>query len=120
MGITCILVSPATPKKLLDTMFSVFLPFTVIMTPGTLHSNSACLAANSHTHALSVAVAEGGAAQGHHIPTRTSVLHQNLGSSSRGLRKGLSSGEYCLWLAPPGVLSIKQFAKYACMHDEDR
>ena len=36
--LTWIFGSPATPKKLLDTMFSAFLPFTVIMTPGALRA----------------------------------------------------------------------------------
>lgn len=38
---TCIFGSPATPRKLLDTMFSAFLPFTVSMTPGALRRDAA-------------------------------------------------------------------------------
>ena len=39
-GHTWILGSPATPRKLLDTMFRAFFPFTVMNTPGALHHQS--------------------------------------------------------------------------------
>jgi len=67
---------------------------------------------------LSVAVAGGGAAKCHLTPTRTSVLHRNLGSSSESLGKAFPGENIACSLHMSCLSSVCKI--YACMHDEDR